>query len=587
MSNSKVFSTIFAGIIAGMAIGISSYFVGGWIFDAPDSDLQRAVSETGSKHENTSVIGEELIDVNEFFSQELKYSDLRNLSESISKLNPRELHDLIVKSSTQPGTSRLHTVQQILVEYLVQSTPEDALVSIAQMPENRRHAMLRIIFSYWSKENLEQALTAATELTHTDRHVVLDTIFTARSDLSSEEWSTFAARFNFLADFVVREQELLVHEMLDQEPYSAIELLASDEIDDEQQISVYREVVEKWFQQQGMNIIPKLEDARLGGGIFDELFEQVAGQDRRAALAFFIEVEEFRRDRLGYQLLSSWVIEDAEEAFQAVMNLPKSNYRHSMLDSLVLNWARKDPHVVLDRLMEIPRSVRDGALSAAARELALDGPKELLDRISTLRTVPGTNVDRAMQTVVRTWSTDAPKLALDWVQSNSKENTTNRTQLLREVLPKIALIEPEEAMTIAVDDFNSDYIGVNLQDYVIRALLHADRFDTAIELLDRVHEDIKVLQHISVGLELVKHDRLDDALSLAESISDEERLRYFNNVASNAVIFGRTSEVLEMIVRLPTADLQFDVAERLLNRSGAALDFTKEQLETLRGFVSE
>ena len=142
-------------------------------------------------------------------------------------------------------------------------------------------------------------------------------------------------------------------------------------------------------------------------------------------------------------------------------------------------------------------------------------------------------------------------------------------------------------LEIAVEEFNSDYLGVSLQSYVIGSLLFADRFDTAIELLDLVRDEIKLSEQIDIGLELVKHDRLDDALNLADSISREDRIDYFYFVASRAVIFSRTSKVLEMIARVPATELQSAVAARLLNQGSTAQDFTREQLETLRSYVSE
>lgn len=537
---------------------------------------------------NTSIFDEESIGVNMLSSDELSYSDLRKLSESFRTLNPRELQDLLKQSISQPSTSRLFAFQQTLIEHLVESSPEDALASIAQILDNRRHTLLRAIFANWSKRSLEQALTAVSELSHTDRQVAIDTVLGARSDLSREELSVLANRFNFSLELLNREQELETYELLDQEPFSAILLLAEDEIADGQQIDLYRQVTEKWFQSDGMSIILQLEDARLSSGVFSELFEQVTKQDRNAALVFFSTVEDTRRSSLSHQLIDSWVADDIDDALHTIQSLPRSNFRQSMLSSLAYDWGRKDPNAVLDRLMELPRSVRDDAVSTALGELAIDGPKEVLDRLSSLHDVPGANVPRAIESVVSTWASANPKQALDWVQSNTKNVTKNRERLLREVLPKFALVEPEQAMTIAVDEFNpAFYNSSNLQHHVLSSLLSADKFDVAIELLDRVHENVKLWEYQEVGLELLQHHRLDDTLSLADSLTDEEQFNYFNRVVSGAVIFNRTSAVLELIAKLPTTEMQSGIAEKLLSQEYSVREFTTEQLETLRGFVSE
>ncbi len=504
-------------------------------------------------------------------------------------LEPEELQDLLENSSSQPWTSRLYTIQQMLVEYLVQHSPEAALAGIAQISNNRRHTLLRVVFTNWSQVNLDEALTVATELSPADQQIAIDAILATSKDISREEWSSLTNGFNFLPHVENWEQTLRVYEILDQEPHRAIELLAKDEIDDGLQIDLYRLITEKLVQHEGMDTILQLEEARLSAGVFDELFEQVTSHDRAAALAFFSTAEESRGDSLGWKLIKSWVADDEEGAFLAIKNLPMSSFRKSMFRSLAHRWAEKDPHTVLHRLMEIPRSVRDNALSTAAGELAIDAPKDLLDRLSTLSAVPGANVSLAMGTVIRTWSSDAPEQALTWVQSNTKKETPLRKELLSNVLPEFALVEPEQAMTIAVDEFNSEdtRLGLSLQHKVLRSLLHAEEFDDVIELLAQVHEKVKLYEYSEVGLELFRRNRLEDTLKLADSLTDEEKIDYFNSVASGAVIYGRMDDLLTMIARLPSTDLRTGVAEQALSNEYYLSKFTNEQLETLKSFVSK
>lgn len=584
--NFRTFSNLFLGLFVGVVIGIFAYLLGDRMLNGSDSHLKGIVSQEGIERTNTSISEDDQKGINEFLADEILNLELQRISESFRTLKTQELLDLFEIISVLPWTSRVYTIQQILVEYIVQNSPEEALTAITKLSDNRSHALLRVVFASWSQVNLDKALTAATELSRADRQIAIDTVMATRSDLSSENWSMLASRFNFLPEVEDWEQKLSVYEILDLEPLSAIELLANDDIDDGLQINLYRLITDELFQHVGMNTILQLEAARLDAGVNDALFEQVTAHDREAVLAFLSTVEESRRQTLGWRLLKSWIANDEEEAFQAIVNLPKSNFRQSMLRSLAIDWARKDPDAILDRLMEIPRSVRDDALSIATGELANIGPKDLLDRIATLRAVPGVNVGRAMESVMRTWSTDAPKQALDWVQSNTKEETPLRKELLSQVLPKFALVEPEQAMTIAVEEHTPDDIHLSLQYHVLSSLLLADEFDMAIELLDQVHSDVKLSQHREVGKRLLMHDRLDDTLKLADSLTDEEKFEYFKGVASSGVIFGRTTDVLKMIARLPTTDLQTGVAEQLLNVEYYLRQFTNEQLETLKAFVS-
>lgn len=552
-----------------------------------ESHIQGLVSETSLTSINTSIIEDDQINMDEFYSVKLLNATPREVIELFSAFNTRELRELLEMSSSHPWTSELYTIQQILIEYLVQNSPEEALAAIAQMSGNRRQALLRDIFANWSQVDLNQALAAAAELSHTDQQIAIDTVLATSKDLSSEKWLSFTNGLNFLPHLEDWEQELRVYEILDQEPLRAIELLARDEIDDGRQIDLFRLVAEKMYQKDSVNSILQLQDARLGVGIFDELFEQITAHDREAAFAFFSTIEDRRREVLGWKLLQSWIVDDEEGAFQAINNLPKSGFRQSMWSDFAYIWGRKNPSAVLDRLMEIPRSVREDALSTAAGELAIDDPKDMLDRLSTLRAVPGANVGRATWSVIRTWSSAAPKQALDWVQSNTKKETSFRKELLREVLPKFALVEPEQAMTFAVDEHNPDDTYLSLQNYVLRSLLIRGEFDGAIELLDGVSQDIKFSLQREVGSELLRNNRLDDTLKLADSLTNEEKIDYFNSVASSGVIFGRTDDVLKMIARLATTDLRTGVVEQLLSKEYYLSKFTNDQLETLKSFVSK
>ena len=220
-----------------------------------------------------------------------------------------------------------------------------------------------------------------------------------------------------------------------------------------------------------MDILTILDDAPIMGGLSEDLFDLVAGQDRVAALEFIMNVDESRRIGLGYQLLDSWSRFNTEEALQAVLDLPKSTFRNSMLLSAVRDWAEEAPDSVLDRLLEIPRLYRADAVSAVANQFALENPKNALEQIEVFRSVPGSHVDRAVQTILRSWSDDAPDLAIDWIQANMKEGSRDRVEALSFVIYQYALLDPERAMTLAVEEIKPEDNWFDLDRQVIHALL--------------------------------------------------------------------------------------------------------------------
>lgn len=258
-----------------------------------------------------------------------------------------------------------------------------------------------------------------------------------------------------------------------------------------------------------------------------------------------------------------------------------------MMQSLIYGWSPIDPNAVLERLMEIPRMYRTDVVSLAAGALAADDYEGVLDRVLSFRSVPGTNVDLAIENVVRTWSREEPERALEWVQINVADRSPRRSKLLNEVLPNYALIEPEQAMTIAVQEFNPDSLYSNLESRVISSLLYADRLDTAKELLDQVRDEIRALESVNVALEFAKNNRIDEVIALSSSVSAEEKADYFYWLVVRLTIVDRSSEIMEVVSKIPTSKLQSDVVNRMLSGGYGESNFTSDQLTTLRSYVSD
>ena len=92
---------------------------------------------------------------------------------------------------------------------------------------------------------------------------------------------------------------------------------------------------------------------------------------------------------------------------------------------------------------------------------------------------------------------------------------------------------------------------------------------------------------MNVSAELAKQERMDDSPTLADSVPGEGRSNCLYRVVSRLTIYDRAADVLDMIASIPTAELQSNVAKRLLSGGGAESDFTTEQFATLISFTSK
>ena len=587
VTRSKRILVTLTGLLVGLVIGVFSYLLSSRLFDTENTGIGLSSPKSSSVRPTPKYPTKELARLDWIFSRELNLTDLQELSASLSQLNQQEVLNLIEISSTQPLTARLYTVQDMLFESLARDSPEEAMSVASTFGGHRRQVLIRNIFSQWGLMDLERALAAIAELQKKDRSIALDTIIATRIDLPNGELSSFASRSNLETDLLEWEQDESILKLTNLAPKNAIDLLVNDEVDDVQQFDSYLEIVEKWFQADGFGILIELQDSNLDREVFTELFDHITGRDRTAALHFLIDVEWSVRRRLGNRLIDTWIDENGEEAFEAVRSLPKSGFRNTMLERLVYMWSRKAPNVVLDRLMDIPRVARVDALSVASSILALDSPTDTLARITSLRSVPGANTHYATQVVIGTWAKEAPTLALDWIQANKEVGTLERTELISQVLSSYTLIDPEHAMTIAVEEFHPNNNTVDLERLVINSLLTNDRIDTAIEFIDRVRDEERGRISTDIGVYLVKRDQIDRAVELSDQVAEEERLAYFNMLGINLLQRQQpASKFLEFIEKIPSTSLRSDLAEMFLHGI-AKQRLNADQLETLRSFVSE
>lgn len=587
MTWSKRILVTVTGLLVGLVIGVFSYLLPSRLFDTENTEIGLSSAESPSIRATPMYPTKELARFDWIFSSQLNLSDLQELSASLSQLNQQDVLSLIEISSTQPLTARLYSVQDMLFESLVRDAGKQAISATSNFEGHRRQILIRNIFSQWGLLDLERALAAIGELQEEERSIALDTIIATRIDLPSAELSSFVSRLNLETDLLEWEQDQNIHKLTNLTPKHAIDLLVNDEVDDVQQLDSYLEIVEKWFQVDGFEILTELQDANLEGEIFAELFDYITGKDRAAALNFLIDVEWSVKNRLGPRLINTWLDKNGEEAFEAVRSLPKSRFRTYMLERLVYAWSRTAPNVVLDRIMDIPRVVRADALSVASSKLALDSPTDALARITSLRSVPGTNTHYATQMVIGTWAKEAPTLALDWIQANREVGTLERTELISQMLSSYTLIDPERAMTIAIEEFHPDNNTFDLERLVINSLLSNDRIDTAIELIERVRDEERGRISIDIGVFLIRENQIDRAIELSGKVAEEEKLAYFNMLGIDVLQQRQpASKFLEFIEKIPSTSLRSDTAELFLNGL-AKQKLNADQLEKLKSYVTE
>ena len=527
-------------------------------------------------------------DFNRLVNAGTSITELRFLSEFLGTLDEPRLLDLITFSATQEFSRRLNSIQTMLFEYLVQLSPEDALDSVWLFDEHRRAALLKTVFSNWSKFEMHKSLDAATGLNPPYRELAIEAILAGGSSLSNEDLISLTSKEHVELGLSKQEHVRVVYDLLDQQPRKAFDLLVNDDIEDFEQADLFRQVVDRLFQVEGLGVIATLHNSGVNRGLKNQLFFEVADRDRAGALTFLQNIPSHEQISIVFPLMEHWVSLDADEALAEVRDLPESYFRTSILDTLLSQWALVNPVQVLDRLAEFPRKLRSQAALNAFRELTSTDPTEALGRLSSLRTIPGVvNVETEL-VFVRTWSKKDPSKAVAWVQSNVEVDSLKRARMLRWILPELALSDTEKAMNVALSEKPHSFYGTTGLDYmIVESLVRADRLESAIDILDQIRNEARSLSYAVVGAELVIKDQFDEAISLSEKIPPLDRVSYFRSMMSK-LQSNNSSSILTLLAKIPDAGLRSDVVNQLLNDDWTTdRYYTEEQLETLRSLVAE
>lgn len=528
-------------------------------------------------------------DLNTLVSYGSSVSEMRRLGKFLGTLDKERLLDLVTASSTETIADRQHAVQQMLFEYLVQLSPIEAIESVWMFGEPRRNELLKIVFINWSARDLEPALSEAMRLEPPYRGLALTAILESVDDLSDEELAKFATLKQDVERVkLLRKQETVVLELMEQSPKDALDLLAKDDIEDFEQAVLFRLAVDRLFQSEGLDVVLRLHNLNVGSGLKEELFVEIADRDRLGTLLKIQDIPFHEQISLVSPLMVSWVEQNADAALETVLELPESYFRKSIYRTLLYRWAQYDPLHVLDRISEFPRDLRSGAVTSAYQALVLTDPSEALRRLPLIRSVPGATDTHTEVNFVQSWSRVAPEDAVEWAQSNVEEDSLARARMLWWALPELALSDPEKAMRIAASEKPHPFYGtVGLDHMIIEKLVNADRLDDAIELLDQVREEARSLAYADVGEKFVREDRFDDAVILSERVPVEDRLSYFYSLTSR-LSFNNASDVIELVASVTDDGLRSDIVNLLLsNNWSIERYYTEEQIDTLRSLVAE
>ena len=522
-------------------------------------------------------------------STDFNLSDLQKISEDLQTFDLEQLRKAFQSTGLSPYTSSLHSIQEMLCEYLVEQSPVAALASIVWFEEHRVENLLRIMARHLAHRDLEESLKLTAGLKQPYRDIALETML-GELDLTDDVMSTLLSFNNAEIANVIAEQEhkQRIYESINEDPITAFDLLLTDDIADSEQTDLFSQILNELFHIEGLDALKRFDFVNNFQRSYTEMIVPFVAQDRIGTLNYLEQLSQYQRTGIMYPFMENWVEFDVENALDTVRTLTNPSFRSSAFRTLLSAWGRTRPLEVIERLEEIPRKHRYSAVVTVVNTLAATSPDEILRLLPSLKAIPGAFNNEIERAFVYRWSSTYPAQALDWVRENIETESVQRDRMLNWVLGEYALVQPEKAMEVAIsEDPNPAQGELGLTHTVIDALIQNGQLEAAIGLLDQVPKSNRVYTYAGVAEKLVLENRFNDVVSISEVLPETDRAAYFRWVVRK-LSDTHSSEVLTLIAKIPDTLIRTEVVNQTLEDTWAVERyFTEKQLETLRSLVAE
>lgn len=435
-----------------------------------------------------------------------------------------ELKKLLEDSrNIEHGSVRYETQFAIASRY-ASINPQEALEQCLRLPQHERSAFAEGVFAEWSESDLDGAISAAAKLGRELTQVALEAIASIRDDLSATDIRAISSELR-QPQFTPQWETQNVVSRHESDPLQAWNVLVQDGLgdvltgymfreqdgpDDSEQLDVLVGLAEAAIDQNGLDAI-----FHLRAPIF-EFESDIEGSNKILGAAVDAIVRNdpegtWRYIQEGSPRMLSQTAEQTElERTSGVSRRDRAYMRDVVQELLLKSWATADPATILERIEQVPLRLQSVALERALPALAETEPERAIVLIQELKHL-GANSWRAVRGTVENWAAADSSAALEWVMSSPdiEHGPVPQEDLLRLVLYSLVLEDPERALTIALQQPDTD----RLEAYVISHLAKFD-VEAAVKLLPMVKEGAYSVATHWVATSLIEHGEMDRAIAL-------------------------------------------------------------------------
>ncbi len=513
----------------------------------------------------------------------------QNHFDLLDALPTDELIEIIRQCAQIELSLHVKEAQELLLGKLSLSHPEVALKEVWLFHPSRRKELFALILSEWSVFDLTGAISAVIDFDEPWRSTLLRTIFDDVNARSNLDLSKIASEYG-LESFLDHERVKTTVSRLLQDPLDAWNVVISDDVLDDEQETLLAQIVGTSIQRGQFEVLDYLVDDVLDVDyqLFDRILAAAVVLNESDAFEYSLNMSLEHQRRIVPRIVKFWSQRDPQAALDATARVHKSSLRNRAQVQIVQTWAEQNPQKLLDNIQSLPEQLQQNSVLYAIRTLSKISPEKAGIEVLRMRQILGAVDVSTEYLLVSQWSETDPSKALRWVNENAELGTEKRSRMMHRILTHYALIDPNEAMTIARSEDPHPFHGmIGLESQVISSLANSGKLDIAMTLLKDVRESALLSSFISVGRNLVKSDKTSQAFELSEQLSDEKQEDYFKYITSTWISTNQT-DLLENLSKLPTPNIRAAVANEILDQHNFALaSLSNDQLEFVRSFLPE
>ena len=563
----------------------------------PQTQSNEPGSATGDRRGNVEIPSS----LHDLILPETTFERKATIYSIVARLSDDEVFSWI-EQSTDPSwkvSPRIRTeLQTNLFQRVAVTAPDRAIdFALARDDQPEIYSKATTVLQVWAKTDLDGAIARAKKLK--DLYWA-STILKAREDLSLEGLREIAIDLGYERYAFITYFENLSNGKIEnpRETWYEIVNIATRENLQNATSFALRKVATAWVGTQGLDVLEEvvssLSDDPEYSSVLYSIFRELSLNQPEAIFEYITSnLGDRAADFVGESGVSfNWARKDPKGMLAKVQSLTASKFRENLVRTAVRYWAEDEPRQVLEQLASIPPGVRGTASRAAINELTRTSPSEAVEFVLNVE-------DDALQTklaesLVQQWVYIDANAAKEWILSVPADDQL-RVSLVHSYSNNLVRIDPKAAFEFALaqplrERQPGDGLSVGHEVAVLSMIVFQD-IELAVELLPRVREDGRVSAFTTVGRALVSHRKSEQALLLAERLTETQQLNYFLDI-SNSWVHYDSEGLLNAFDDFPSS-MKSKIASNVIRvirgyaRSGIIVRMTSNEIASIEKHINE